>query len=905
MPLSHLSRENRRSRGRAFALYGLALLMMVTVFAGLLIDQYHQELRVAQERNATRVDLIAEWVQTTFVLSEHMLLDVALFLQPPMSGLITEQETLATVLASRRESLPLISGITMIDRHGSVMASTHRMHPRGFDAQPLAFFQQLKETEAQQYISPLLWSDLRQDYRIMHSHKLYRLNGEFDGIVAVQLSPAVFDDTLHRLTMREGESMAIMDSEGRLVARRPSEPFELGMLVNGNAQVENFLSGDARQQAMRIDSPVDGEERLYQMKHLEGLPFSVVVGESTQQLLAGWWQRLWILALLASVIALLGAWILRHYINRLQLSEQLQQRIQEREAARAQAQEHETELRIAATAFQSHLGMLITDAQGRILKVNDTFTKITGYRADEVSGKNPNMLGSGRHSAAFYKALWKRIAEQGSWEGEIWNRRKNGQVFPEWLTISAVKDSEDQLTHYVATLSDISERKTAEQEIHQLAFYDPLTGLANRRLFLDRMGAMIKDIERQTKQSALLFIDLDNFKQVNDTLGHYAGDQLLRGMARELMDVLRDTDTLARLGGDEFAVLVENLGENIDQTVRLAESIAEKLMAAIRRPIEVDDETLLVTASIGITLIDGSVDGVESYLQQADMALFQAKEAGRDTLSFFDPAMQAALIARARMETDLRQALANHQWRLVYQPQVDRHGMLLGVEALLRWHHPRRGMVSPEDFIPLLESTRLINEVGSWVLETGCQQLAKWQKRPETAHLSMAVNISPVQFREDSFVPKVLAILRRTGAPADKLKLEVTETLFVDSHYDARRKMAYLRNQGVRFSLDDFGTGYSSLAYLAHLPLDQLKIDQSFVREVLDSEANATIVASTIALAKSLELGVIAEGVETKAQQHWLAEHGCLAYQGYLFGRPMDVAEIEALIRSAGGNQDG
>ncbi|MGY4879438.1 EAL domain-containing protein [Vreelandella aquamarina] len=896
MPLSHLSRENRRSRRRATALYGLALLTMVIVFAGLLIDQYHQELRVAQERNDTRADLIAEWVQTTFVLSEHMLLDAARLRQPPLSSQMTEQETLASVLTSRSDSLSLISAIALIDRNGTVIASTHTMPPPGLDVHQLPFFQQLATSEAEQYVSPLFWSASRQDYRIMHSRKLLRPNGEFDGVVAVQLSPAVFDDTLRRLAMREGESIAIMDSEGRLIARRPSERFTLGMSVDSNALVANFLSGDAREQAMRLYSPVDDEERLYWMKRLEGLPFSVVVGDSTKQLLAGWWQRLWILGFITSVIALLGAWVLRHYFNRLQLSEQLQKRVQEREEARAQAQQHQAELRIAATAFQSHLGMVITDAQGRIIKVNDTFTQITGYREDEVLGENPSMFSSGRHNAAFYKALWSRVAEKGSWEGEIWNRRKNGQVFPEWLTISAVKDNEDRLTHYVATLSDISERKTAEQEIHQLAFYDPLTGLANRRLFLDRMEATIKDIERQSKQGALLFIDLDNFKQVNDTLGHYAGDQLLQRMARELTEVLRDTDTLARLGGDEFAVLIENLGENIDHTVRLAESIAHKLMIAIRRPVEMDNETVLVTGSIGITLLDGSVDGVEGYLQQADMALFQAKEAGRDTLSFFDPAMQAALISRARLETDLRLALANHQWRLVYQPQVDRHGMLIGVEALLRWHHPRRGTISPADFIPLLESTRLINEVGSWVLETACQQLVEWQKRPETAHLNMAVNISPVQFREDSFVPKVLAILRRTGAPADKLKLEVTETLFVDARDDARRKMAYLRNQGVRFSLDDFGTGYSSLAYLAHLPLDQLKIDQSFVREVLDSEANAAIVASTIALAKTLELSVIAEGVETEAQQIWLAEHGCQAYQGYLFGRPMDAAEIEALV---------
>ncbi|WP_328731833.1 diguanylate cyclase domain-containing protein [Vreelandella azerica] len=295
-----------------------------------------------------------------------------------------------------------------------------------------------------------------------------------------------------------------------------------------------------------------------------------------------------------------------------------------------EARLNEAELRIAATAFQTHLGILITDSQGRIIKVNDTFTRITGYREDEVLGENPRMFSSGRHGNDFYKALWSSVAEKGSWEGEIWNRRKNGQIFPEWLTISAVQDGQGNLTHYVATLSDITARKAAEQEIHQLAFYDPLTGLANRRLFIDRMEAVVKAHERHNKLGALLFIDLDNFKQVNDTLGHYAGDKLLQSMALELTDVLRDTDTLARLGGDEFAVLIEGLGNNREQTAELAENIARKLLIAIRRPIEVNDDTVLVTGSIGITLIEGAGHGVDNCLQQADMALFQAKEAGRD-----------------------------------------------------------------------------------------------------------------------------------------------------------------------------------------------------------------------------------------------------------------------------------
>ncbi|XKF15712.1 EAL domain-containing protein [Halomonas sp. BLK-85] len=1006
--------SSRRLRRRALGIYTVSLILMAAILTGLLLDQYQQEMRNSKERNASRASLVAEWIQTTFALSDHGLKDIELLLGPPLKISVDDTFLLETLLMARADSRPLISEISIINRHGRVLASTRSVYPPGYDLSRMTFYRHLKEGADTDYVGPLFWSAFDRAYRVVHARALFDSSKSFNGAVVVQLMPEVFSQALQHLNTRQGESIAIMDTQGRLLARRPDAKFELGMATANNPEVAAFLESHDQQRAMRFHSPVDGEERLYWMERLEGLPFNVVVGERTENVLAGWKQRLWILTLIASMIALLGAWVVRHYCNRLYLAEQLRHRIEEREEAKAQAQmrearlealvqsiqdmifvfdqygcftyihaldedwlledkqtvlgrhysdvmppevtealnsvfyrvQHnrqveeleyslpraedvrhfhavlspladagggfngvlaavrdvteshlkEAELRIAATAFQTHLGILITDRQARIIKVNDTFSRITGYREDEVLGENPRMFSSGRHSDDFYKFLWSSVAEKGSWEGEIWNRRKNGQIFPEWLTISAVKDGQGNLTHYVATLNDITERKAAEQEIHQLAFFDPLTGLANRRLFIDRMEAVLKTHERHNKLGALLFIDLDNFKQVNDTLGHYAGDKLLQSMALELAAVLRDTDTLARLGGDEFAVLIEGLGAHREQTAELAENIALKLLMAIRRPIEVDDDTVLVTGSIGITLLEGADHDVDICLQQADMALFQAKEAGRDTLSFFDPQMQAALLARARLENDMRLALANEQWTLLYQPQVDANGMLTGVEALLRWQHPERGMVSPGEFIPLLESTRLINEVGDWVLETACRQLAEWQKKPQTAGLSMAVNISPVQFSEDSFVPKVKAILRRTGAPADKLKLEVTETLFVDVSDNALRKMSHLRHQCVRFSLDDFGTGYSSLSYLAHLPLDQLKIDQSFVRELLNSRANAAIVESIIVLAKSLGLSVIAEGVETTTQRDWLKKHGCIAYQGYLFGRPMSTAEIEKMM---------
>lgn len=1008
------ARLYRRLRVNAIAIYVFALIAMAVIFTWLLSDQYRQEIETAHERNSTRADLVAEWVNSTFALSEYALRDIAQLLEPPFLPRDGEYSSLESLLIKRRDSLPLVSEIVVIDEQGSVRVSSNAARPAGADVSDMPFFRAFQQKpQLDDYVTPLFWSAVEKDYLIFHARRLRDVEGHFDGLVAVRIDPQLFDDTLQRSMMRRGESIAIMDSNGKLLARRPGDQVELGGLAR-NDEVEHFLASDTGIQAVRMHSPVDGKERLYWMQRLNNLPFAVVVGDSIDALLAPWRQRLMILIVIAAVMTLLGIWFVRHYMSRLHLSQQLHQRVQEREEARTQAQmrearlealvrsiqdmifvfdesgrftyihalddkqllhppediigrhysevlpedvvqaltgtlyhvQHkresqeleyslqingqlryyhailspladgigifngvlaavrdvtqakinEAELRIAATAFKTHLGMIITDAGGRILKVNDTFTRITGYEENEVLGENPRIFSSGRHDAEFYQQLWSKVKETGSWEGEIWNRRKNGQLFPEWLTISAVHDEKARLTHYVATLNDITESKAAEQEIHQLAFYDPLTGLANRRLFLDRMAAALKDSERHAQHGVLLFIDLDNFKQVNDTLGHYAGDQLLRNMARELSQMLRDTDTLARLGGDEFAVLIHTLDRDVEQAARLAENIALKLLTAIRRPIDINNETVLVTGSIGITLMDNSVDGVDDYLQQADMALFQAKEAGRDTLSFFDPNMQAALVSRARLEKDLRQALDNDEWRLVYQPQVDSESRVTGVEALLRWHHPERGIVSPGDFIPLLESTRLINDVGAWVLEAACKQLAEWQHRPDTAYLTVAVNISPVQFREDNFVPKVKSILRRTGAPADKLKLEVTETLFVEAQDDTQRKMEHLRAQGLHFSLDDFGTGYSSLAYLAHLPLDQLKIDQSFVRQVLDSPANAAIVESTIVLARSLGLSVIAEGVETKAHEDWLARHDCHAFQGFLFGRPMAVKEIEAML---------
>ncbi len=557
----------------------------------------------------------------------------------------------------------------------------------------------------------------------------------------------------------------------------------------------------------------------------------------------------------------------------------------------------EQRLRVAATAFESQEGMTITDAAKVILRVNRAFTKITGYSAEEIVGKTPSLLSSGRHDAAFYAAMWESIARTGSWQGEIWNRRKNGEVYPEWLSISAVLDEHGQVTNYVAAFSDITSRKAAAEEINNLAFYDLLTQLPNRRLLLDRLKQALASSTRNDRHGALLFIDLDNFKTLNDTLGHDIGDQLLQQVARRLATCVREGDTVARLGGDEFVVMLEDLGRNAQEAAAQTEIVGEKMLATLSQAYQLGSAEHRSTASIGATLFMDHQGTIDDLLKRADLAMYQAKAAGRNTLRFFDPEMQAVVTTRAALEADLREAVVTGQFLIHYQAQVVGEGRLTGAEALLRWQHPERGLMPPAEFIALAEETGLILPLGQWVLETACAQLATWAGRPGMAHLTVAVNVSARQFRHRDFVEEVLAVLGRTGANPQRLKLELTESLLVDDVEDVIAKMTALKARGVGFALDDFGTGYSSLSYLKRLPLDQLKIDQSFVRDILTDPNDAAIAKMVVVLAESLGLVVIAEGVEIDAQRDFLARHGCHAYQGYLFSRPLPLEEFEVFAK--------
>jgi diguanylate cyclase (GGDEF)-like protein/PAS domain S-box-containing protein len=552
------------------------------------------------------------------------------------------------------------------------------------------------------------------------------------------------------------------------------------------------------------------------------------------------------------------------------------------------------ELRIAATAFETQEGIVITDRDQHILRVNCAFTRLTGYSAMEALGKTPAILKSGRQDAAFYQAMWETLNRDKYWQGELWNRRKNGEIYPEWLTITAVLDGDGRVTNYVGVFSDITLRKEADEKIHQLAFYDPLTGLPNRRLLHDRLQQAMTSSVRSQCKGALLFLDLDNFKVLNDTRGHDIGDLLLIEVAKCLRDCVRSGDTVARIGGDEFIIMLENLSEDTQQAAAAAQDVGEKVLKAINHSFSLQGVDYHCSSSIGINLFHGNDTGMDDLLRHADTAMYQAKASGRNTLRFFDPAMQIELEERTALMEDLRQALPLQQLRLYHQIQVNERGVV-GSEVLLRWQHPVRGLISPMEFIPLAEETGLIVPIGAWVLHMACVQLKAWQVDPLTRHLRIAVNVSARQFSQPNFVEQVLEVLKDTGVNPLKLglELELTESLVLNDIDDSIGKMQALRSIGIRFSLDDFGTGQSSLSYLKRLPLDQIKIDQSFVRDIATDPNDAAIVRTIIGMAENLGLKVIAEGVETEQQREFLERNGCHAHQGYLFGKPVPIDEFQ------------
>ena len=565
----------------------------------------------------------------------------------------------------------------------------------------------------------------------------------------------------------------------------------------------------------------------------------------------------------------------------------------------------EQQLRIAATAFETQEGILITGLDHRIIRVNSAFTRLSGYSAEEAVGRTPEMLKSGLHDENFYPGMWEAIASEKYWQGEVSSRRKNGEVYLAWLTTTAVvSDDGNRVTHYVSVFSDITMRKQAEDQIHQLAFYDPLTKLPNRRLLVDRLRHAMTAGTRKLDHGAILFIDLDNFKILNDTKGHDVGDLLLIDTARRLQECVRGGDTVARLGGDEFIVMLDELGGERDHAAAQARAVGEKIRSSLGQPYLLGEIEHHSSCSIGISLFRDHEITVDDLLKRSDTAMYEAKAAGRNALRFFDPSMQAALENRSMLEADLRQALSRQQFILYFQIQLNSSAQPIGAEVLLRWLHSERGLVAPGEFINLAEDTGLILPLGLWVLQTACAQIKAWETNPLMRELQLSINVSARQFYQPNFVSQVRDVLMMTGAAPNRLKIELTESVVLDNINDTISKMHDLKQLGVRFSMDDFGTGYSSLSYLTQLPLNQLKIDRSFVRNIGTKSTDAVIVQTIIGMGISLGMEVIAEGVETEEQLDFLKHAGCMAYQGYLFSKPLPLQEFENMLLVGGFARD-
>jgi diguanylate cyclase (GGDEF)-like protein/PAS domain S-box-containing protein len=553
----------------------------------------------------------------------------------------------------------------------------------------------------------------------------------------------------------------------------------------------------------------------------------------------------------------------------------------------------ETHLRIAASVFENlSEAMTIAGPDGKIQSVNRAFTAITGYSEAEAQGKTPGeLLGSGLHDKEFFRAMWTCLNTDGRWQGEIINRRKNGETYPEWLSITAVRNESGHVEQFIGLFSDISERKQAEAYIHHLAYHDPLTGLANRLLFNDRLNTGMSQAHRSQYLLAVMLLDLDHFKSINDSLGHHAGDLLLAMTSQRLSALLREGDTLARLGGDEFAILLPNIASHADAAI-----LANRMMKSFEKSFELEGREVFISTSIGIAVYPADGENAEILLKNADVALYNAKDAGRATFRFFLESDSTDFLERLELETDLRHAVVRDELRLYYQPQVSsRTGVIYGVEALVRWQHPKHGLLMPDRFIELAESTGYIEVLGRWCLETGCRQMVAWQKAGLPIQ-RVAINVSPRQLRNPDFMDMVLETVKKTGINPNCLELELTESSMADDPEHTFNVFSRLRQEGIRIAIDDFGTGYSSLSYLTRYPVDVVKIDKSFVDGIVSGEQSSlSLVQAVVLMAHALNMETVAEGVETAEQRKKLISMQCDLLQGYFYSRPCPAAALAEL----------
>lgn len=564
--------------------------------------------------------------------------------------------------------------------------------------------------------------------------------------------------------------------------------------------------------------------------------------------------------------------------------------------------QNEAEQRLAMSVFESSpSGIMVLDNDLTIISVNSAFEIITGYSKQDSIGKKVNFLQSGRHHTQFYNEMWEQLAKDKSWEGEIWNRRKSGQIYPEWLSIAVINKNEQKEPRYVGVFSDITAKKEAEANIHHMAFFDTLTELPNRALLYDRLQQSLSQAERNVSFGALMMLDLDHFKVINDSLGHDVGDQLLQAVAQRLLHIIREEDTLSRLGGDEFVVLLTDLKKNKNDSIQQATIVAEKILEELNKPFNINDQTLQISASIGITLYPNDATAISEIIKLADNAMYKAKNLGRNNFQFFTVDMQHEANRRIAIQSDLKEGLKREDFVLFYQPQISiATGCIQSVEALLRWHHPTKGLLTPTEFIPIAKESETLFHLFTWALKEACGQMHIWNTLEiKNAIQFVAVNICDRQLIQNNFVAEVEAVIKNTNIKPSQLQIEITEKILVDSNINnAKETLRALNTMGVRIAISRFGTDYSSFLSLKHIPADTLKIDQSFIHDMTSKMTNASIVKAIILLAHDLKMSVIAEAVETHQQFDFLKDNCCDAYQGHYHSMPIPAKKLSQLLET-------
>jgi diguanylate cyclase (GGDEF)-like protein/PAS domain S-box-containing protein len=809
-----------------------------------------------------------------------------------------------TLLQSLKRAMPGVRALLVLDRKGEIVLSDDDLRDRRLDDHDYTSrVERMRDPDTLYLSQP--YENTPGVFNIKLSMAVIGANGANDGAVSAILNPEYFDAVMRSALYAPDMNSAITEDSGRRILFVPADPTAMR---NTSAAPDPFFVRHQRSRRAEtvLDGPsVSGEQRLVVQRTMLlrglGLDKTLVVSLGRNQALmaAGWHSMAWTCGVAWLMFGLTSSGALLLVQRRRRVLEDLAEARANEQAAAAE--------KVELALNGANLGLWEWHMVDDVHSVDGRAAAMLGYAREELNAVAIDWRTAVKSDdiPAIEAALTTHFADSSrSFEAEYRMRHRAGH----WIWVQSrgrvvERAADGKPMRMLGTRMDISARKLAEAEIAHLAFYDGLTNLPNRRLLLDRLHHAIAKAARGGNHGAVLFVDLDNFKLLNDTMGHDMGDRLLEMVAFRLSEVTRESDTVARLGGDEFVILLEDLGEDQQQAMGNAAAVAGKVLDSLSRCYTLDTHELRSTPSIGVVLFGAEHHTINDLLRQADMAMYEAKAAGRATFRFFDPHMQVVLDASATLEADLRFALQRDELRLYYQPVVDHTGSITGVEALLRWQHPQRGLIPPGDFIPQAEKSGLIVELGEWVLEAACRQLVQWSGsalNADNAHLSMAVNVSARQFRQPAFVDQVLAVLERTGADPRLLKLELTESMLLTDMDDVIAKMTTLKAHGVGFALDDFGTGYSSLSYLKLLPIDQLKIDRSFVHDMLHTRHASSIVRAIITLAYSMDLAVVAEGVETREQWEALEAFGCNSFQGFLFGRATPVAELELAVLPAG-----